>query len=226
MSSREAILNRLRTYRQPKPSQPAQDRASATASAALSMAEKVRLFTENLHAAHAEVITATQEDWAQRLLSLWRETGVHSVTYSPNTPHGASLKSAAPGFPELQLHAYESPIENCKDALFNHIQGGFGAAMAGVAETGTLMVKTGPDEPRALSLVPSTHSLIIHAKDLYADLPEAFHQTQVESALPTNLLLISGPSKTADIQQTLAYGAHGPKRLIVVLIVAEESDRD
>ncbi|WP_431686729.1 LutC/YkgG family protein [Hahella sp. NBU794] len=225
MSSREAILNRLRTYRQPKPSQPPQETASTAASASLSMEEKVRLFTENLHAAHAEMITATQEDWMQRLLSLWRETGVHSVIYAPNTPHGESLKSAAHGFPELQLHDYENSIENCKDALFNHIQGGFGAAIAGIAETGTLMVKTGPDEPRALSLVPPTHSLIIHAKDLYADLPEAFHQTQVESALPTNLLLISGPSKTADIQQTLAYGAHGPKRLIVVLIVTEESVR-
>ncbi|ABC28136.1 uncharacterized conserved protein [Hahella chejuensis KCTC 2396] len=222
MSSREAILNRLRTYRQPQPSQPVQ--APASAPAMLSVAEKVRVFTENLHAAHAEVITATEENWTRRLLSVLRETGVHSVTYAPNTPHGESLKSAAHAYPELQLHAYENNIESCKDALFNHIQCGFGAAMKGVAETGTLMVKTGPDEPRALSLVPPTHSLIIHAKDLYADLPEALHRTQITAALPTNLLLISGPSKTADIQQTLAYGAHGPKRLIVVLIVPEESD--
>ncbi|WLQ12029.1 lactate utilization protein [Hahella aquimaris] len=222
MSSREAILNRLRTYRQPKPSQPAQ--APAAASATLSIAEKVRLFTENLHAAHAEVITATQEDWTQRLLSFWRETGVHSVIYAPNTAHGQAIESAAHAYPELQLQAYEEDIETCKDRLFNHIQCGFGAAMAGIAETGTLMVKTGADEPRALSLVPPTHSLLIHAKDLYTDLPEALHQTRIETALPTNLLLISGPSKTADIQQTLAYGAHGPKRLVVVLIVAEESD--
>ncbi|WPC72130.1 LUD domain-containing protein [Aeromonas hydrophila] len=39
-----------------------------------------------------------------------------------------------------------------------------------------------------------------------------------QQAMPTNLLLVSGPSKTADIQQTLAYGAHGPSRLLVVLV--------
>jgi len=52
----------------------------------------------------------------------------------------------------------------------------------------------------------------------YCHIAEAFADPKVSSVLPTNLLLISGSSKTADRQQTLAYGAHGPKRLIVRLI--------
>ena len=56
------------------------------------------------------------------------------------------------------------------------------------------------------------------ASRLYAGLPAALRALSPPEDLPTNLLLVSGPSKTADIQQTLAYGAHGPKELVIVLV--------
>nr|WP_269808811.1 LUD domain-containing protein [Enterovibrio nigricans] len=82
---------------------------------------------------------------------------------------------------------------------------------------------TGESEPRSLSLVPPTHIAIIRESDIVSHFSELMTTPFWTSAgwdttPPTNLLLISGPSKTADIQQTLAYGAHGPKRLIVFLV--------
>ena len=73
-----------------------------------------------------------------------------------------------------------------------------------------------------MSLVPPIHFALLDAGKLYDTLFEAMVEQGWSDALPTNALLVSGPSKTADIQVTLAYGAHGPKELIVLLLVDEE----
>ena len=62
------------------------------------------------------------------------------------------------------------------------------------------------------------HFFIVDANTLYPDFQSLIEQQQWQNNLPTNVVFISGPSKTADIQQTLAYGAHGPKELIVLLL--------
>ena len=80
------------------------------------------------------------------------------------------------------------------------------------------VLRPGPDEPRTLSLVPPVHVAVLRASTLYAGLPAAMRALSPQADMPTNLLLITGPSKTADIQQTLAYGAHGPKALVIVLV--------
>jgi L-lactate dehydrogenase complex protein LldG len=90
--------------------------------------------------------------------------------------------------------------------------------VGGVAETGGLLLETGPSEPRLLSLVPPIHLALLYASCIQDTLWSAFRHLGWGNGLPTNALLISGPSKTADIEQTLAYGVHGPKRLVVVLV--------
>jgi L-lactate dehydrogenase complex protein LldG len=89
-----------------------------------------------------------------------------------------------------------------------------------VADTGTLVLWPDADEPRTLSLVPPVHIAVLRASRLYASLPAAMAALLRTGGpgLPSNLLLVSGPSKTADIQQVLAYGAHGPKELVIVLV--------
>lgn len=74
------------------------------------------------------------------------------------------------------------------------------------------------DEPRSLSLVPPCHIVLVHENTLYNDLASIMAEQGWQNTMPTNLVLVSGPSKTADIQQTLAYGAHGPRQLFVILI--------
>jgi L-lactate dehydrogenase complex protein LldG len=66
--------------------------------------------------------------------------------------------------------------------------------------------------------VPAVHVAVLRVSRLYASLPAALQALAPPQDLPSNLLLVSGPSKTADIQQVLAYGAHGPKVLVIVLV--------
>ena len=100
---------------------------------------------------------------------------------------------------------------------------GISFACAGLAETGSLVVHTGPQEPRSLSLVPPLNIMLVKQSQLLADFNQLVQSPMWQQAFaaeqkPTNMLLVSGPSKTADIQQTLAFGAHGPKELVVILI--------
>jgi len=95
-------------------------------------------------------------------------------------------------------------------------------ARAAIAETGTLILWPDADEPRLMSLVPPVHVVLLDRARLYNTFFEAMQTEGWKDGLPTNSLLVSGPSKTADIQQTLAYGAHGPKELVVLLLGDEQ----
>ena len=68
-----------------------------------------------------------------------------------------------------------------------------------------------------MSLVPPLHIVIVDAQQLYGTFAEAVQGQRWTGGMPTNALLISGPSKTADIELVLAYGVHGPKQLVVLL---------
>ena len=84
-------------------------------------------------------------------------------------------------------------------------------------DPGSLILWPSAAEPRTLSLVPPLHLVLLAADSIHPTLYEALRAQRWTDGLPTNALLISGPSKTADIQQTLAYGAHGPQELIVLV---------
>ena len=95
---------------------------------------------------------------------------------------------------------------------------GFTVANSAIAATGTLVFKSSPELPRSLSLVPPLHVALVKAETIHAHLFAAALDEQWVAAMPTNLVMVSGPSKTSDIQQTLAYGAHGPKQMLVVIV--------
>lgn len=113
---------------------------------------------------------------------------------------------------------FDASTEAWKTALFDKIDASITIAVAAIADTGSLVLKPGPHEPRSLSLVPPVHVALVRASTLYASLPAAMAALHPQSDMPTNLLLVTGPSKTADIQQTLAYGAHGPRELVIVVV--------
>ena len=116
-----------------------------------------------------------------------------------------------------ELVDYELPIEKSKDLLFG-IDAAITTTRGGIAETGSLILWTTPDEPRLMSLIPPIHIAVLHANTIYNTFWEAMTTEQWNFGMPTNALLISGPSKTADIEQTLVYGVHGCKELVVLLI--------
>lgn len=98
-------------------------------------------------------------------------------------------------------------------------------AFGAVAETGTLVLASGPESPTSLNFLPLDHIVVVQAEDIAGDY-EAVWQRLREKAtadgkpgtLPRTVNWITGPSRTADIEQTLLLGAHGPQRLHIVIV--------
>lgn len=96
---------------------------------------------------------------------------------------------------------------------------GVTGAFAGIAETGTLMVVSGPDAPASTSLLPETHIAILHAGRIVPRMEEAWDLArQAYGQFPRAVNFISGPSRTGDIEQQLVLGAHGPYRVHIVIV--------
>jgi len=95
----------------------------------------------------------------------------------------------------------------------------FQHAFAGIAETGTLMLPSAPHRPTTLNLLADTAIVLLRASRLVGAYEEAWDLLREElDGMPRNVMLVTGPSRSADIEQTLELGAHGPRRLHVVLV--------
>lgn len=96
---------------------------------------------------------------------------------------------------------------------------GITGACCALAETGTLMVVSGPGAPATVSLLLETHIALVRADRIVRGMEEAWQLLREElGALPRAVNFISGPSRTADIEQTVTLGAHGPYRVHIILI--------
>jgi L-lactate dehydrogenase complex protein LldG len=175
-----------------------------------------------LEAAHTEVHAVTPANWTAKLLQLCAEKQLHSLLIGNNTQHGAALETCAA--PALNILRYEKPIAAWQDHLFDGVDASLTLARSAIADTGSLILWPSPSEPRLMSLVPAVHFVLLDERSVHANFHEAMTTEGWTGGMPTNALLISGPSKTADIQQTLAYGAHGPKELVLLLIQAEGAE--
>lgn len=88
-----------------------------------------------------------------------------------------------------------------------------------IAETGTLMLCSGADSPAVNSLLPETHIAVVQRAHIVADMEAAWHDARRELGhWPRAVNLVSGPSRTADIEQTIVLGAHGPYRVHLVIV--------
>jgi L-lactate dehydrogenase complex protein LldG len=96
---------------------------------------------------------------------------------------------------------------------------GITGAFCAIAETGTLMTLSGPQTPAAVSLLPETHVAIVGKSRIVRGMEEAWQLVRDEErVLPRAVTFISGPSRTADIEQTVTLGAHGPYRVHIILV--------
>lgn len=96
---------------------------------------------------------------------------------------------------------------------------GVTGSFAAIAETGTLVVASGPDTPASASLLPETHVAVVRAGRIVARMEEAWDLArQAFGQLPRAINFISGPSRTGDIEQQLVLGAHGPYRVHIVIV--------
>jgi L-lactate dehydrogenase complex protein LldG len=96
-------------------------------------------------------------------------------------------------------------------------------AFAGVAETGTLILISGPDNPTTLNFLPETHIVVLPKRAVtgsYEDVWDSLRARFGEAEMPRTVNMITGPSRTGDIEQRIELGAHGPRRLHIILVDA------
>lgn len=170
-----------------------------------------------MQAVQTEVHLTTQAAWTELLAKILVEQNIPQLLIAPSTALGQQIEQH---FQQAQvaveLVAYQRPIEQWKQQLFDEVPASFTGTLGAIAATGSLIVQPSPAEPRLMSLVPPVHIAYLAASQIYDNLYQA--QQHWPRPMPSNMLLISGPSKTADIEQVLAYGAHGPKQLIVLVV--------
>ncbi len=187
--------------------------------------ERLRRFRARMEAVRGEV-HLVGEDWPRFLLDLLLAKGARNLLYGPAAVYGQELERSWPDARAPRLVPYSEPVESCREALFSDTDAGLTGSVGAVAETGSLVLWPTAEEPRLMSLVPPIHVVLLEAAEIRSTFHELVaEQGWAERGLPTNALLISGPSKSADIEQTLAYGVHGPKELVVLVRDAPQHAR-
>ena len=94
-------------------------------------------------------------------------------------------------------------------------------AFAGIAETGTVVMASGPDHPVSLNLLPDTHVVVLREEDIvggYEDVWGRLRARYGKDLMPRTVNTITGPSRTGDIEQTIELGAHGPRRMHILVV--------
>lgn len=216
MSARDNILARLRAAPPGEPVPlPDIDAWHATA-AAPDPAARLARFRSNIEAAHAEVHDTDAAAWPALLCRIATGKGVRTLLVGKGAPEAGRLAAHAGAAPQL-VH-YERPASEWRDDFFDTIDAALTPARSALADTGSLILWPDAKAPRLMSLVPAIHFVLLDAATIHADLRAAMKAERWADGMPTNALVISGPSKTADIQQTLAYGAHGPREVIVLVV--------
>jgi L-lactate dehydrogenase complex protein LldG len=100
---------------------------------------------------------------------------------------------------------------------------GLSHALGGVAESGTLVLVSAPDNPTTLNFLPDNHIVVIQARDVEGDYEAVWDRIRFafgKGTMPRAVNWVTGPSRSGDIEQTLLLGAHGPRRLHVILVGA------
>lgn len=177
-------------------------------------------FVQSLTNNHAEVIKVTTESVSTVIEEQLKTRQIDKLLYGENGQFSENLEAYFNNKSDIKLEKYDFLLSENKSKLFDHAPASFTSSKCAIAATGTIVLWPTKEEPRTLSLVPPVHFVLVDAKNMVSDFATLIKVHQWKDELPTNVLLISGPSKTADIQQTLAYGAHGPKELIVLLLNA------
>ena len=221
MSARDAVLARVR-HALPRTDEE-QTAAAATVAARLDtharnlipargqldQAGRVQLFVELASAVMAEV----------RLLDSLAE--VPAAVGSYLRQHNLPQKIVVAPEPLLDHAIWDSqPLLRVRrgDAVDSDAIG-VTLAIAGVAETGTLVLASSPERPTLLAYLPETSIVVVAADWIEASYEDAWELVRaMPGGVPRSVNFVTGPSRTADIAQKLELGAHGPRRLLILIV--------
>jgi len=184
-----------------------------------SQKEKIERLKTLMEAMRTEVHLTDATNWVNTVKDIFKKRDVKSLLYAHRTAIGETLAhhwaNNAGDLP--QLIPYETEIEQMKERVFN-VDAGITSAAGAIAETGALILWPTEKEPRLMSIVPPIHIAVLKADTIHNSLSEVMQTENWPAKMPSNVVLVSGPSKTADIEMTLAFGVHGPKELIVLIL--------
>ncbi|XXQ69219.1 LutC/YkgG family protein [Neisseriaceae bacterium B1] len=180
--------------------------------------ERLKHWAKAMRAVKTEIIWVQPENWTDALCQVVAQKGLNNILMPTKTESGKQ-GAAALQAQGIDVRTYDRKLEEWKEEFFADIQAGFTDVRCGIAHTGTLMLFPTPQEPRTQSLVPPVHICLFDTSKMYDTFYAAMIGENMAENMPTNVVLVSGPSKTADIQLTLAFGAHGPKDMVVLAIL-------
>ena len=215
--SRHRIFSRLQAATRQSPAPVSQPPAMPIKT--YSQKEKIEQLKTLMEAMRTEVHITGAENWLDTVEDVLKVREAKRLLYAPGTEIGKALEhqweNAAGDLP--QLIPYNQDIEQLKEMVFN-VEAGITSAAGAIAETGALILWPTEKEPRLMSIVPPLHIAVLKANTIHNSLSEVMQKENWPAKMPTNVVLVSGPSKTADIEMTLAFGVHGPKELIVLIL--------
>lgn len=220
--SREEILAKVRTSLSAKPgdetrAETVRRRLDARARhliperASKTGAERVQLFASFLTAQNATIAEVASPDEVPGAVARFlRETNLPARIRTGSDPWIAAL----PWAKEVSLQRLTGRAEAHDEVGLTH-------AIAAVAETGTMLMASGPDNPVTINFLPETHIVIVEEKDLAGAYEDAWAKVREmfgTGVMPRTINMVSGPSRTADIGGRVVQGAHGPRRMCVVIV--------
>jgi L-lactate dehydrogenase complex protein LldG len=174
-------------------------------------AERLELFIAQLEAAAATVErVVTAADVPAAIAGLLRATNLPMRVRHGQDDRLTTLPWGSVPTLEVRL----GPSDGSDLVAVSH-------ALAGVAETGTLALVSGADNPTTLNFLPDTHVVMVDAKDVTGDYETVWDRIRERygaETMPRTVNFITGPSRSADIEQTLILGAHGPRKLHVIVV--------
>ncbi len=165
----------------------------------------VEQFERQLTALSGVFMACTPESLSDEILALLRERQIYEIMAWHDAHLPASLLDS--------LRGAGIRIEHTPQPKF---QAGLTGALAAAAETGTLAIPSGAGRPQTASLFPQIHIAVLNESNIYKNLPQVLNLQEVREA--STVALVSGPSRTADIEMTLTIGVHGPGEVHVFCV--------
>ncbi len=208
------------------------DAAARGAVAARLAAKRVNLVPERAKPAHRQaaikLFIAMAEEASATTVRVGNFGAVPWAVLDYLRKHNLPLRAAIAPDPALDAAPWsERPLLELRRGraqAFDEV--GIGTCLSAIAETGTLMARSGEHHPTTINFLPETHIAIVKASQVVGSFEEAVAALRAERAangdngpkLPRTVNFITGPSRSADIEQTLQLGAHGPRRLHIIVV--------
>ena len=179
----------------------------------VSGAERIALFKTMVETALATVTEVASAAEVPQSIALFLRN--HNLPATLRMGDDPRLKTMP--WSETTLEVAHGPSEGRDLNAVSH-------AFGGVAETGTLVMVSGPDNPSTLNFLPDNHIVVVAAEEIGGDYETVLgriREVYGKGNMPRTVNFITGPSRSADIEQTLLLGAHGPRRLHIVVVTGE-----